>query len=170
MHEVCMHADLRVICVSIFYLCFWAVAYYNTWVTTLIEMASARLLAALGNRLRSGHQRHGSQPQHAQALTCILLPQSCHECSRFLAGLSPGTGPVQHRTRQAGHKSPRLTACMRLPSFCVMNSMQEHGRQPGASNPQLPFKRPHIPSNRDHKALNRDTLGGLGGLWLFMLA
>ena len=33
--------------------------------------------------------------------------------------------------------------------------------------PQLPCKEPQIPSNRDHKALNRGTLGGVGGLLPF---
>ena len=32
-----------------------------------------------------------------------------------------------------------------------------------ASTPQVPLKIPHIPTNRDYKALNRATLGGLGG-------
>ena len=34
--------------------------------------------------------------------------------------------------------------------------------------PQLPFKTPQIPSNRDQKALNRATLGGVGGVRTFL--
>ena len=48
-------------------------------------------------------------------------------------------------------------------SFGLVSLGLSQIRSTCAGTPQLPFKIPHIPTNGDHRALNRGTLGGLGG-------
>ena len=116
-----------------------------------------------------GCQWYGSLNYHLQKLLRVFVLvhlgalSSIHYAALDSATLDASSGSRSGHPRARCHGScPPVAGGEALPLAVSAQDWYVPDALSGCT-PQLPCKTAQIPSNRDHKALDRGTLGGLGG-------